>query len=210
MASMTIIGISGASGAGKSRFSETLCSRLRATSSDQVSILKEDYYYHARDDMSLEARAQINYDHPDALEHELLVNHLDSLRAGKTVEVPQYDYAQHNRTGETKTFAPTSILILEGILILNDPEVRKRLDLKIFVDVALDICLLRRCQRDIQERGRDLDSVFNQYQTTVRPMYFEFIAPTKNHADLIVPGGGENQNALTVIQSHLESLLVSR
>ncbi len=204
----TIIGIAGASGAGKSLLAQQLYDRLRKTRTHRdVTILNEDRYYRQRDGLRLEDREKINYDHPDAIEHELLVKQLSSLKNGQSVQVPQYDYSVHNRKTDTELFEPARIIILEGILILNNLELRGLLDLKIFVDVALDICLVRRCRRDIQERARSLDSVLSQYENTVRPMYFEFIEPTKTHADIIVPRGGENSSALNVLHGHLDRLL---
>lgn len=204
----TIIGIAGASGAGKSLLAHQLHNRLRETRTNRdVTILNEDCYYRQRNDLSFSEREKINYDHPDALEHSLLIQQLEQLRAGKSVQVPQYDYSQHNRKSETTLLEPSKILILEGILILNDPRLRDLMDLKIFVDVPLDTCLARRLRRDIQERGRSLDSVLTQYELTVRPMFFEFIEPTKSHADIIVPRGGENLSALNVLHSHLDRIL---
>jgi uridine kinase len=204
----TIIGVAGASGAGKSMLASQLHQRMRKTFTHRdVTILNEDSYYRRRDDLSLEQRAKINYDHPDAIEHELLVDHLNELRNGRSVDVPQYDYSQHNRGLRTSRLEPATVLILEGILILHRPEVRKLLDLKVFVDVSLDICLSRRLQRDINERGRSLDSVLSQYHQTVRPMFFEYIDPSKQHADLIIPRGGENESALHVLQHHLDRVL---
>lgn len=172
-----------------------------------VAILTEDAYYRDRSDLTLEQRAEINYDHPEALEHEMLYRHLAQLRAGQTVEVPHYNYAEHNRTTHTTVLHPPRVLLLEGILILHDPQLREQLDLKIFVDVPLDICLTRRLKRDIHERGRTLDSVISQYERTVRPMFYEFIDPSKNAADIIVPRGGENHCAQGVILDHLERIL---
>ena len=204
----TIIGIAGASGAGKSLFANQLHQRLRETRTHQdVTILNEDCYYRQRDELSFSEREKINYDHPEAIEHSLLIEHLTRLRSGAPVQVPQYDYSQHNRRSETTLHEPSRILILEGILILNDVQLRQLLDLKIFVDVALDTCLLRRLKRDIHERGRSLDSVLSQYENTVRPMYFEFIEPTKAHADIIVPRGGENLSALNVLHNYLDRVL---
>ena len=205
---MTIIGIAGASGAGKSLLANQLHERLRETRTHRdVTILNEDCYYRKRDDLSFSERETINYDHPDALEHRLLISHLRSLRAGKPVDIPQYDYAVHNRKSDTTLHEPSKILILEGILILSDPDLRDLLDLKVFVDVSLDTCLARRLRRDIHERGRSLESVLAQYEDTVRPMFFEFIEPTKEHADIIVPRGGENLSALNVLHNHLDRVL---
>ena len=155
MQTTTIIGIAGASGAGKSLFARQLFERLiQDRSESDISILNEDSYYRQRDDLTYEQREKINYDHPDAMEHALLVEHLRQLRAGETVEVPEYDYTKHNRKQETRTHSPSRILIVEGILILHEPELLEQLDLKIFVDVPLDICLVRRLRRDTEQRGR--------------------------------------------------------
>jgi uridine kinase len=204
----TIIGIAGASGAGKSMLAGQLHRRLRETRTrSDVSILNEDCYYKCRDDLSREDRQQINYDHPDALEHDLLTKHLEKLRDGQSISVPQYDYTEHNRKPDSVEMRPSTILILEGILILHQPELRDLLDLKIYVDVPLDICLSRRLRRDIEERGRSLDSVLTQYHDTVRPMFYEFIDPSKHHADIIIPRGGENLSALNVLHNHLDHIL---
>lgn len=209
----TIIGIAGASGAGKSVFAEQLCERISESQKNQnggsqiATILNEDNYYRDRSDLEFADRELINYDHPDALEHSLLAEHLKLLRNGDTVQIPQYNYAEHNRRSETRILEPTRILIVEGILILHDPEIRSHLDLAIFVDVPLDICLIRRLERDTRERGRSIDSVLNQYLTTVRPMFHQFIRPSRAFADIIVPRGGENQNALDVLYSHMEGIL---
>lgn len=204
----TIIGIAGASGAGKSRLANLLYDRLRRNRTRQdVTILNEDCYYLRRDDLSFPEREKINYDHPDAIEHELLIEQLIQLRDGDSVEVPQYDYAQHNRASNTIRVEPSTVLILEGILILNRPELRHLLDLKIYVDVPLDICLSRRLRRDMVERGRSLDSVLSQYHETVRPMFYQYIDPSKEHADIIVPRGGENLNALDVLENHVDRIL---
>ena len=209
-ATTTIIGIAGASGAGKSSLARQLHERVRATrSATDIAILHEDSYYRRRDDLSIEQRNQINYDHPSAFEHDLMTQHLHELQAGRAIEVPQYDYATHNRSAETVAMQPARVLIVEGILILHDQWLRKQLDLRVFVDVPLDICLSRRILRDCQERGRDIGSVLNQYHLTVRPMFFEFVEPSKDHADLIVPGGGENKKAIEVLHGHLDRLLVS-
>lgn len=205
----TIIGIAGASGSGKSLLANQLLDGLhKHHSRADVSILNEDSYYRDRSDLTLDQRNLINFDHPGALEHGLLIEHLSQLRSGNAIDVPQYDYSQHNRRSESLPVQPSKILILEGILLLHDQQLRKLIDLAIFIDVPLDICLSRRLRRDIQQRGRSLDSVLSQYESTVRPMYFQFIEPTKKHADLIVPRGGENQTALNVLHNHLRSILI--
>lgn len=204
----TVIAIAGASGAGKSMLARQLCSRISQSEySQDVSIVHEDNYYNAQSDLSFEQRAQINYDHPDALEHTLLAEHLLALKNGQAIEVPQYNYTLHTRKSETIPQQPKRVLIVEGILVLHDPELRKLFDLKIFVDVPLDICLIRRLRRDMLERGRSLDSILDQYESTVRPMYHRFIEPTKRYADIIVPRGGDNENALNVLFRYLNHLL---
>lgn len=204
----TLIAIAGASGAGKSLLARQLCSRILGTRATQdVAIIHEDNYYHAQSDLTFEQRAQINYDHPDALEHDLLAKHLQQLKLGHAVEIPQYNYSLHTRKLETIPQQPGRVLIVEGILVLHDPNLRDLFDLKIFVDVPLDICLIRRLRRDMIERGRSLDSILDQYETTVRPMYYRFIEPTKRHADIIVPRGGDNENALDVLFRYLNHLL---
>ena len=205
---VTIIGIAGASGAGKSLLATQLHSRIvKQGLGEKVTILHEDYYYRERNDLTFEEREQINYDHPQAFQHELLIEHLDQLKTGRAVDVPQYDYSQHNRKTERLALAPAGIIILEGILILHDPQLAERLDLKIFVDVPMDICLTRRLKRDIQERGRSLDSVLSQYEQTVRPMYFEFIERSRQLADIVVTKGGKNRAAIDVIKAKIKSLL---
>ena len=209
-APIKIIGIAGASGAGKSRLANLLFERLREqhTAAD-IAILSEDAYYRRRDDLSFAEREHINYDHPDALEHDLLIEHLSLLKDGQAVDIPQYDYGQHNRKPESIRFEPAKVILLEGILILNEARLRELMDLKVFVDVPLDICLIRRCRRDIADRGRTMESVLTQYENTVRPMFFEFIGPTRDSADIIVPGGGANEAAADVLFSHLERLVGS-
>ena len=206
--STIIIGITGASGAGKSAFARQLYTRISSRKHPgAVAILNEDSYYRDQSHLSTEARSKTNYDHPDAFEHELLASHLTSLRNGQAIEAPQYDFSAHNRAPDIQPIEPTRILVLEGIMILHHDYLRDLMDLKLFVDVPMDICLSRRLRRDIVERGRTLDSVISQYEQTVRPMYFEFIDPCKTHADLIVPHGGENENALKVLENHLHRLL---
>lgn len=205
---MMIIGIAGASGAGKSLLARLLYERLSVgRSAEDIGILNEDSYYRDRSDLTLAEREKINYDHPEALEHDLLIEHLIELKQGRAVDVPQYNYALHNRSPETVSLVPPKLLILEGILILHVAALAERLDLRVFVDVPMDVCLTRRLRRDIQQRGRQLESVLRQYETSVRPMFYKFIEPSKSHADLIVPRGGENKPALDVLMAHLEGVL---
>ncbi|MDO7641520.1 MAG: uridine kinase [Reinekea forsetii] len=202
------IGIAGASASGKSLLAQTIHQELQAElGNGAISIIKEDSYYKARDDLTFEERERINYDHPNAFDHSLLIEHLDALHNQQTVEIPVYDYTVHNRSDRSKTLAPTRVIIVEGILLLNDKTIRKRLDTKVFMDTDLDICLLRRLKRDIEERGRTVDSVIEQYKRTVRPMFMEFVQPSKQYADIIVPRGGKNRVVIEMLKARIKQLL---
>lgn len=200
-----IIGISGPSASGKSLLANTIVSEL---GSDQVVVISEDSYYKDLGDMPFEERVKINYDHPNSLDHDLLTQHLTQLQQGQFVAVPRYDHTQHRRLPETTRIGQHRIIVLEGILLLVEEPLRKLMDIRIFMDTPLDICLLRRMRRDIVERERSLESVLIQYQETVRPMYFQFIEPSKRYADIIVPRGGENRIAIDMIQAKMRELLV--
>lgn len=199
-----IIGISGASASGKSLLANTIVNEL---GSDQVAILPEDAYYKDHADLPFEERAKINYDHPDAFDHDLLYKHLLELQEGKTVHIPVYNHSQHMRATETRPIGKHSIIVLEGILLFVEPKLREIMDILIFMETSLDICLIRRLRRDINERGRSLDSVLKQYEETVRPMYMQFIEPSKRYADLIVPRGGGNRIAIDLIKAKMRELL---
>jgi len=199
-----VIGISGPSASGKSLLANTIVNEL---GSREVVVISEDSYYKDLGDMPFEERIKINYDHPNSLDHGLLREHLLKLQKGQTVEVPRYDHTKHERLKETKTVGKHHIVVLEGILLFVDPKLRKLMDICIFMDTALDICLLRRLRRDIIERKRSLESVLEQYQNTVRPMYLQFIEPCKRYADIIVPRGGENRIAIDMIQAKMRELL---
>ncbi|MBL4682692.1 MAG: uridine kinase [Pseudomonadales bacterium] len=201
-----IIGIAGASGSGKSLISSNL---LKDFGPNEVTVLREDNYYKELMNMPMAVRNQMNFDHPDALDHDTLRIHLETLQAGEKIDVPQYDYTTHSRKPGTITVAPHKIIVLDGILILTDPSLRSLLDIKIFVDTPLDICLLRRIQRDTIERGRTVTSVLEQYEKTVRPMYLQFIEPSKRYADIIIPLGGKNEIAIDIIKTKMNSLLGS-
>ncbi|MFT7418067.1 MAG: uridine kinase [Reinekea sp.] len=202
------IGIAGASASGKSLLAQTIHQELQAElGNGAISIIKEDSYYKTRDDLTFEERERINYDHPNAFDHDLLIEHLDALHNQQTVEIPVYDYTVHNRSDQSKTLAPTRVIIVEGILLLNDKTIRKRLDTKVFMDTDLDICLLRRLKRDIEERGRTVDSVIEQYKRTVRPMFMEFVQPSKQYADIIVPRGGKNRVVIEMLKARIKQLL---
>lgn len=199
-----IIGISGASASGKSLLANTIVNEL---GSDQVVVISEDSYYKDHSHLPFEERAKINYDHPDSLDHELLFEHLTKLQEGKSIEVPIYSHSMHLREKETRTIGQHAIIVLEGILLFVDNQLRDLMDIRIYMETALDICLIRRLKRDIKERGRTLDSVLKQYEETVRPMYLQFIDPSKRYADLIVPRGGGNRIAIDMIKAKMRELL---
>ncbi len=196
---MLFIGIAGGTGSGKT----TLAEHVLHAFGDDIAILAHDSYYLDQSEKTYEERCLQNYDHPDAFETELLCRHLDLLAEGKEIDVPIYDYTVHNRAKKTAHVLPRRVVVLEGILILSDKRLRDRLDLKIFVDTDADERILRRIQRDTEERARSLSSVIDQYLTTVKPMHEAFVEPNKKYADIIVPGGGSNPVALEMIFSHI-------
>src|ERR1700730_18485543 len=198
-----IIGISGASASGKSLLANTIVNEL---GSDQVVVISEDSYYKDHSNIPFEERAKINYDHPDSLDHELLFNHLLQLQQGKSIAVPIYNHSMHIREKETRSIGQHVIIVLEGILLFFEKKLRELMDIRIYMETALDICLIRRLKRDIKERGRSLDSVLKQYEETVRPMYLQFIDPSKRYADLIVPRGGGNRIAIDLIKAKIREL----
>ncbi|GAD88317.1 uridine kinase [Vibrio halioticoli NBRC 102217] len=205
-----IIGIAGASASGKSLIASTIYNELRAkVGPDQIGVITEDRYYKDQSHLSMEERVKTNYDHPQALDHDLLCEHLSQLAQGNAVEVPEYSYTEHTRTSTTKTMNPKKVIILEGILLLTDQRLRDLMHASVFMDTPLDICLLRRVKRDVEERGRTMDSVLAQYQKTVRPMFLQFIEPSKQYADIIVPRGGKNRIAIDVLKAHIAKLLKS-
>lgn len=199
-----IIGIAGASGSGKSLLANTIVKEL---GTEQVVVISEDFYYKDHSDIPFDERAKINYDHPDSLDHDLMYQHLMQLQQGETVQVPQYNHSLHIREKQTKTVGHHSIIVVEGILLFFEPKIRDLMDIRIFMDTALDISLIRRLRRDIHERGRTIESVLKQYEETVRPMYLQFIEPSKRLADIIVPRGGGNRIAIDVIQAKMRELL---
>ena len=176
--------------------------------SDRIEWISHDSYYRNFDGLTSEQRHRINFDHPDSLETELLARHLDVLCKGSSVEIPLYDFTTHARKAETQRVEARKVVIVEGILVLAEPDLRKRIDIKLYVDTPADIRFMRRLMRDTRTRGRTLESVVEQYLTTVRPMHEEFVEPSKRYADLIIPEGGENQVALDAIISRVEHLLV--
>lgn len=202
--SCIIIGISGASGSGKSLLANTIVKEL---GSCQVAVISEDSYYKDSGHMPFAEREKINFDHPAAFDHALLCEHLTQLQAGLAVEVPIYNHTSHTREQQIRQVGPNSIIVLEGILLFVDQDVRNRMDIMIYVDTPLDICLIRRLKRDVIERGRSVESVLTQYENTVRPMYLQFIEPSKRYADIIVPRGGENRIAIEMIKAKMRESL---
>ena len=187
-----LIAITGASGSGKTFLANAMRQALtEPLPSDTVGLISEDSYYRNLDYLPMAERERVNYDHPDAFEHDLLVQHLELLKSGQVVKIPRYDYAEHTRGNDFQIIEPSSVLILEGILLLHDSRLRNHFDLSVFVDTPLDVCLLRRVQRDVQARGRSRESVVRQFEETVKPMYREFIEPTRAYADLILSGEEE-------------------
>jgi uridine kinase len=199
-----LIGIAGASGSGKTLVSKNIYESL---GSEKVVIMQEDSYYKDLSEIPFDERTGKNFDHPDAFDHALLISHLIQLLEGKSISHPIYDYKTHSRLKETKTVGPHRIIVLEGILIMNEPKLRELMDIKVFIDTEPDICFIRRLKRDIHERSRSVESVINQYMETVRPMYFQFIEPVKRYADIIIPQGGKNAVAIDILTAKIKSLL---
>ncbi len=199
-----IIGICGGTGSGKSTVVEKIIENI---DDNNYSIIKHDDYYKQNDELSMEERIKINYDHPFSLDNELLKQNIQDLIDGKTITKPLYDFTLHNRKKETETIVPTEFIIIDGILIFEDSELRNIMDIKIFVDTDADIRILRRIKRDIQERGRTLDSVIDQYIKTVKPSHEQFIEPYKKYADIIIPHGGKNTVAIDFITTKINELL---
>lgn len=200
-----IIGIAGGSGSGKTTIAHELADRIN--DDDHIMIMTQDSYYKDNTDLPMSERKKINYDHPDAFDMPLLEAQLNQLLHRKSIEMPTYDFTAHTRSDETIHIEPADIIILEGILVLFNEEIRNLMDIKVFVDTDDDIRFIRRLERDMKERGRSLDSVINQYLSTVKPMYNQFIEPTKRYADIIVPEGGANRVAIDMLTTKIESIL---
>ena len=195
-----IIGIAGGTGSGKT----TLTRRLKERFGEDVSVVSHDNYYKRHDELPYEERCRLNYDHPDAFDTELMVEQVEALRRGETISCPVYDFTVHNRSNDTLLIAPTSVIILEGILLFADARLRELMDVRIFVDTDADVRILRRVVRDVNKRGRTLESVVQQYLTTVKPMHEQFVEPSKRFAHIIVPEGGKNLVALDMIVQRVE------
>lgn len=204
MENVIVIGIAGGTGSGKS----TLIQRINEEFADKITILSHDFYYKAHDEMSYEERCKLNYDHPDAIETELMIEHVKALKEWKAIERPVYDFTVHNRKPhETVTVMPSKVVVVEGILIFENKELLDLFDIKVYVDTDADVRILRRILRDVQDRGRTLDSVVTQYLTTVKPMHEQFVEPSKKYADIIIPEGGFNTVALEMLNQRIYALL---
>ena len=206
MDKILVIGIAGGTGSGKT----TLMKRIVEQFGDVVTVLSHDNYYRRLDHLELEERRKVNYDEPQALETELMSRHLELLRQGQAIDCPVYDFAQHNRSNETTHIVPRQVIIVEGILIFENEDLRNLMDIRIFVDTDADVRLCRRIKRDVRERGRTIESVIEQYQTTVKPMHEKYVEPSKRFAHVVVPEGGKNTVALDMIMGrirrHLEEV----
>ncbi len=199
-----VIGIAGGSGSGKTTVAQTILQRVGP---DRISFLQHDAYYKDLSGLPPIQRAEVNFDHPNSLENELLIKHILQLKKGQAVEVPIYDFSTHSRTDRTFTVQPRSVILVEGILIFAESSLRDLFDVKIFVDTDSDLRLIRRLQRDIAERGRTTESVIKQYMSTVRPMHLDFVEPSKRYADVIIPEGGFNAAALDMVVARIETML---
>lgn len=199
-----VIGIAGGSGSGKTTVAQEILQRVGP---DRIAFLQHDSYYKDLSGLPPTQRAEVNFDHPNSLETELLIEHIAALRDGQPVEVPIYDFSTHSRTSRTFTVQPRRVTLVEGILIFTEAALREMFDVKIFVDTDSDIRFIRRLERDIAERGRTTESVIKQYQSTVRPMHLEFVEPSKRYADVIIPEGGFNRAALDMVVARVDALL---
>lgn len=202
-----VVGIAGGTGSGKSTIAHKIGEALPP---EHVAMLEYDAYYRDRSDLSYDERNQLNFDHPDALETDLLVHHLKELLAGRAIEMPSYDFAAHRRGDKTRRIEPTSVIIVEGILVLADERLRSLMNIKLFVDTDTDIRVFRRIRRDMEHRGRSFASIRDQYYNTVRPMHLEFVEPSKRWADLIIPEGGNNLVALDLVSAKLRNFVRER
>lgn len=201
-----LIGITGGTGSGKSTISKEICDSFDESC---IAMIQQDSYYKCQSNLSMEDRKKTNYDHPDAFDNDLLISHLEALINGRSINKPVYDFEIHDRKDETELVEPREIIIVEGIMVLQDSRIRDILDIKIYVDTDADVRIIRRMLRDIAERGRTVESVIEQYLNVVRPMHLQFIEPTKRYADIIIPEGGANKVAIDMITANIKQILQS-
>ena len=206
MKDVIVIGIAGGTGSGKS----TLINRIKDEFSDSITMLSHDFYYKKHEGISFEDRKKLNYDHPDAFDTDLMIEHVKELSQFREIERPVYDFTIHNRIDETVTVKPAKVIVVEGILIFENKELRDMCDIKVFIDTDADVRIIRRIVRDVEERGRTLESIVNQYLTTVKPMHEQFVEPSKKFADIIIPEGGYNRVALEMLNERIHGLLKER
>lgn len=202
-----IIGVAGGTGSGKTTVAMKILERVGA---ENIAYIPHDAYYRDLSHLPPEERAKVNFDHPDSLETELLIEHLKQLKEGQPVDIPVYDFTTHTRTNQTRRVGPAPVILVEGILVFAEPALRELFDVKLYVDTDADVRLIRRIQRDVRERGRTLESVLQQYLTTVRPMHLEFVEPSKRYADVIIPEGGHNEVAIEMVAARIRGLLEQR
>ncbi|KRN33605.1 uridine kinase [Weissella halotolerans DSM 20190] len=199
-----VIGVTGGSGSGKTTISNKIYSRLAGES---VVMIPQDAYYNDQSELTMAQRQAVNYDHPDSFDTDLLIRQLETLVAGQSIEQPVYDYTDYNRSQETVRVAPADVIIVEGVLLFVEPRLRQLLDIKVYVDTDDDLRFIRRMQRDVVERGRTVDSVVQQYLATVKPMYHQFVEPTKRYADIIIPEGGKNMVGIGMLEAQIRAIL---
>ena len=202
-----MIGLAGGSGSGKTMVTRRLIEQL---GSERMIVVEQDSYYKDLSHLPCEERAAQNFDHPDAMDSELLIRHIQELLQGRAIDIPVYDFTHHLRRRDTRSTGPHDVIVLEGILILDNPKLRELMDIKVYVDTDADVRFIRRLKRDTQERGRTMASVIAQYERTVRPMHLQFVEPTKRYADIIIPEGGFNEVAIDLLRTKIEALLRAR
>ena len=205
MGNVIVIGIAGGTGSGKS----TMIDKLKKEFRDEIAIISHDFYYKQHNEIPFEERKKLNYDHPDAFDTDLMIEHILQLKQWKAIERPVYDFTIHNRIDETICVTPAKVIVTEGILIFENQSLRDLFDIKVFIDTDADVQIIRRILRDVRERGRTLDSVINQYLTTVKLMHEQFVEPSKKYADIIIPEGGYNKVALEMLNERIHALLKS-
>jgi len=199
-----IVGIAGGTASGKT----TIVRKIKESFGDDIVVINHDSYYKAHDDLSYEDRSRLNYDHPDSFDTQMMIDDVKKLKNNEEVDIPVYDFSIHNRADATVHIIPKNVIILEGILVLENKELRDLMDIKVFVDADADERLMRRIRRDMVERARSIDSILNQYADTVKPMHEQFIEPSKKYADIIIPRGGENLTGISILHQHIKSMLV--